>query len=271
MEVSDMMDRLAAPFDQRDIKWLPKTVKNNRALAMPYINARAVMDRLDEVFSLIGWQDNYDVLNDGSVVCRLAVMFNDVWITKTDVGSPSEQPDAGDRLKAAFSDSLKRSAVKLGVGRYLSKIPPIWADYDPQKKMFVGVPALPHWALPKPKGQAKPTQVSQPVQQPTVVEKPGGVGQAANESRVSSDRPAGEQQQEVYEEFLSSLNKAESESEVLGIGGLIKAKMVSDKEAMADVHLSKLRDQMKESLEFFRSQGSEAGGGADGDAESGPY
>ncbi len=268
-----MMDRLSEPFAERDVRWLPKTAKGNRALAMPYINARAVMDRLDEVFSLIGWQDNYDVLNDGSVVCRLAVMFNDVWITKTDVGSPSEQPDAGDRLKAAFSDSLKRSAVKLGVGRYLSKIPPIWADYDPQKKMFVGVPALPHWALPKPKGQAKSAQTSPPVQQPTVVEKPGGGGQFANQS--AHGKTLAERQQDVYEEFLSSLNKAESESEVLGIGGLIKAKMVSDGSAMADVHLAKLRDQMKESLEFFRSQGAEAGteagGDADGDAQSGPY
>jgi len=264
-----MMDRLAMPFEIRDVKFLPKNVRGNRALAMPYISARNVMDRLDEVFEICGWQDNYDVLNDGSVVCRLAVMIGEVWVTKTDVGSPSEQPDAGDRLKAAFSDGLKRAAVKLGVGRYLYSIPPIWADYDPQKKMFVGVPALPHWALPKAKGQAKPAQVSQPVQQPAVVEKPGGGGQAANQSAHGKTLP--ERQQDVYEEFLSSLNKAESESEVLGIGGLIKAKMVSDEWAMTDVHLSKLRDQMKESLEFFRNQGTEAGGDADGDAQSGPY
>lgn len=262
-----MMTRLSEPFAERDVRWLPKTVKQNRALAMPYINARAVMDRLDEVFSLVGWQDNYDVLNDGSVVCRLAVMLNDVWITKTDVGSPSEQPDAGDRLKAAFSDSLKRSAVKLGVGRYLSKIPPIWADYDPQKKMFVGVPQLPNWALPKPKGQAKPAQSSPPVQQPTTVEKPGGGGQAANGGSQSDSRPLAERQQGVYEGFLMSLNKAESESEVLGIGGLIKAKMVSDQTAMDQSQLQKLRDQMTESLEFFRNQGE----GGDDSEDAGPY
>jgi hypothetical protein len=34
---------------------------------------------------------------------------------RTDVGSRSEQPDGGDRLKAAFSDALKRAAVKFGI------------------------------------------------------------------------------------------------------------------------------------------------------------
>ena len=33
--------------------------------------------------------------------------LGDEWVTKVDVGGPSEQPDGGDRLKAAFSDVLK--------------------------------------------------------------------------------------------------------------------------------------------------------------------
>jgi hypothetical protein len=41
-------------------------------------------------------------------------------LTKVDVGGPSEQPDGGDWLKAAFSDALKRAAVKFGVGRHLA-------------------------------------------------------------------------------------------------------------------------------------------------------
>jgi hypothetical protein len=40
-----------------------------------------------------------------------------------DVGGPSEQPDEGDRVKAAFSDALKRAAVKFGIGRYLYRLP----------------------------------------------------------------------------------------------------------------------------------------------------
>jgi hypothetical protein len=33
--------------------------------------------------------------------------------------------------------------VKFGVGRYLSRLPPLWADYDAQKKRFVKEPQLP--------------------------------------------------------------------------------------------------------------------------------
>src|SRR5215470_15583359 len=70
------------------------------------------------------------------------------WITKVDVGGPSEQPDGGDRLKAAFSDALKRAAVKFGVGRYLYRLPAQWVDYDAQRKQFVKPPTLPAGAKP---------------------------------------------------------------------------------------------------------------------------
>jgi hypothetical protein len=64
------------------------------------------------------------------------------------VGGQSEQPDGGDRTKAAFSDALMRAAVKFGVGRYLYRLPSQWCDYDPQTRRFVKEPALPAWALP---------------------------------------------------------------------------------------------------------------------------
>jgi hypothetical protein len=86
-------------------------------------------------------------LPDGSVVCRLRLKIGGEWITKVDVGGPSEQPDGGDRLKAAFSDALKRAAVKFGIGRYLYRLPQQWVDYDdPQNRMFSKDPTLPAFA-----------------------------------------------------------------------------------------------------------------------------
>ena len=147
----DLADRLAEPFEVREVKFKPQSVKGNRALAMAYIDARHVMDRLDDVLGVENWADAYEIVPDGSVVCRLSLKIGGEWITKTDVGSPSEQPDGGDRLKAAFSDALKRAAVKFGIGRYLYRLPAVWADYDPQKRGFSSAPALPAWALPKAK------------------------------------------------------------------------------------------------------------------------
>lgn len=125
----------------------------NRALAIPYLNARAVQDCLDDVLGIDGWEDSYEVLPDGSVVCTLRVRIGERWLSKVDVGGPSEQPDEGDRRKAAFSDALKRAAVKFGIGRYLYGLGKVWADFDPAKKQFVKPPQLPASALPA----AKPT------------------------------------------------------------------------------------------------------------------
>src|SRR5262245_31039467 len=140
--------RLAEPFDPSEVKFKPQVVKNNKALAMAYVDARVIQDRLDDVLGVDGWQDAFELLPDGSAVCRLSCKLGAEWLTKVDVGSPSEQPDPGDRVKAAFSDALKRAAVKFGVGRYLYRLPAQWADYDPTKRQFVRLPQLPDWARP---------------------------------------------------------------------------------------------------------------------------
>jgi hypothetical protein len=139
---------LATPFEPSKVKFKPAVVSGNRALALAYVDVRAIQDRLDDVLGVERWQDEYEVLPDGSVVCKLRLRLGDEWITKMDVGGPSGQPDEGDRRKAAFSDALKRAAVKFGVGRYLYRLPSQWVDYDPQKRQFVRTPTLPRSALP---------------------------------------------------------------------------------------------------------------------------
>jgi hypothetical protein len=140
-------DALAVPFRESEIKFKPQAVKGNLALALAYVDVRVIMDRLDEVLGIENWQDHYQLLPNHSVMCRLRLRIGERWITKADVGSPSEQPDSGDRLKAAFSDALKRAAVKFGIGRYLYRLPQQWVDYDPGRKQFVNRPRLPGWAM----------------------------------------------------------------------------------------------------------------------------
>lgn len=148
MHPDDVAAAMAADFDPSEVKWKPQTVNGNRALAIGFVDARVIMDRLDDVAGVDGWQDHYECLPDGAVVCRLKVRIRGEWITKEDVGGQSEQPDEGDRRKAAFSDALKRAAVKFGMGRYLYRLKPQWVDYDPQKRQFVGVPRLPASSSP---------------------------------------------------------------------------------------------------------------------------
>jgi len=75
--------------------------------------------------------------------CRSSCNVGETWIEKADVGGASGQPDAGDRHKAAFSDALKRAAVKFGIGRYLYSLAPQWRDWNPQSKTFGKAPPAP--------------------------------------------------------------------------------------------------------------------------------
>ncbi len=185
VDVNEVAAALAAPFDPAEVKFKPQTVAGNRALAVPFVDARVIQDRLDDVLGVMGWQDSYECLPDGSVVCRLRIRLGAEWITKEDVGGQSEQPDEGDRRKAAFSDALKRAAVKFGIGRYLYRMKPQWVDYDPQKRQFVRVPTLPmapetvaeKKAL-KAKAAEKPAE--QPAEQPAEPAKGGSRGMPAN-------------------------------------------------------------------------------------------
>jgi hypothetical protein len=162
--VQTVTDALAEPFDPSEVRFKPAVVSGNRALALAYVDARVIQDRLDDVLGVAGWQDDYECLTDGSVVCRLRLRLGEEWVTKVDVGGPSEQPDGGDRMKAAFSDALKRAAVKFGIGRYLYRLPSQWMDYDPQRRQFTRTPTIPAWAqpaaqksVPTPPNQSAPT------------------------------------------------------------------------------------------------------------------
>jgi hypothetical protein len=153
---ANLANMLAAPFAADEIKWKPQCVKGNRALAIAYLDARLVEDRLDAVFGPGGWQDSYSVLASGDVVCTLRVRIDGEWIEKSDVGGQSEQQDEGDRMKAAFSDALKRASVKLGVGRYLYRLGGQWVDYDEKARQFKRTPTLPAWVMPNANGSHQP-------------------------------------------------------------------------------------------------------------------
>ncbi len=73
MELDDLLDELAKPFDPGRVCWKPQATHGNRALAVAYADARTYQDRLNEVAGA-DWSDDYQVLGDGAVVlCRLSV------------------------------------------------------------------------------------------------------------------------------------------------------------------------------------------------------
>jgi hypothetical protein len=150
--------KLAAPFPAAAVGWKPKQKEpdaQGRILAVAYLVGHVIEERLDEVLGPDGWEDAYQPIADGCVLCTLAVRFIACTrVVRQGIGAPSKQDDAGDRLKAAETQSLKRAAVKLGIGRYVARLPRLYLAYDKTKKRLTETPSLPAWALPG--GSGKP-------------------------------------------------------------------------------------------------------------------
>lgn len=116
MKASDL-PKLAAPFPKEDIHWRAQTVtrEGNKALALAYVDARDVMERLDIVCGPEGWQTEHADAGGGRLVCRIGILVDGEWIWKSDgAGATDVEADKG-----AFSDAFKRAAVPWGVARYL--------------------------------------------------------------------------------------------------------------------------------------------------------
>jgi len=100
---------LKIPFANH--KWR-KGYKGGKDLV--YIDARDVMNRLDEVFGVGGWESHYESVG-GRMICKLSCRIDGQWITKSDgAGDTDIEGDKG-----GISDALKRAAVLWGIGRYL--------------------------------------------------------------------------------------------------------------------------------------------------------
>lgn len=91
------------------------TTKEPWAKILCYIDARAVMDRLDEVVGTANWSDTYLQGPSGGNICRLALKLDNEWVWKEDVADNTDV----EGIKGGISDAFKRAAVKWGIGRYL--------------------------------------------------------------------------------------------------------------------------------------------------------
>lgn len=126
-----MLAALSAEFPREAISWRAQSVtkEGNKAMALAYIDARDVMDRLDAVCGPENWQDRYE-FHGPRTVCYLSIRVGEEWITKADGAGDSDV----EAEKGAISDALKRAAVKWGIGRYLYAIETPWVPCESYEK-----------------------------------------------------------------------------------------------------------------------------------------
>lgn len=109
---------------------------------LPFITARGIQQRLDDVFGVDGWKPVYEVIPDVGVICTLHGKIGDVEVVKSD-GAEFTQVSP---LKGGFSSALKRAASVMGIGRYLYELNEVTVNLH--KKKFYGKIVLPDAYLP---------------------------------------------------------------------------------------------------------------------------
>lgn len=131
---------LKAPFAPHKISWRIGSTNGDKTkgMALAYIDARDVQDRLDEVCGVEGWQCRYVPMHDKKTVCEIGIRIYRVntdaseWIWKSDGAGDSDI----EAEKGALSDSFKRAAVRWGIGRYLYDLDSPWVAIEAAGRSF---------------------------------------------------------------------------------------------------------------------------------------
>lgn len=133
------LHRLSLPFPRAAIHWRiqGKPFERNgthSAMALAYLDARDVMDRLDDVCGPDRWQSHFEETAKGRVICKLSidVSGNGDWVTKSDGAGDTDVEGE----KGGISDALKRAAVSWGIGRYLYRLESPWVACEINAKGF---------------------------------------------------------------------------------------------------------------------------------------
>jgi len=132
------IDKLSAPFPADKVSWRVGSTTGDKAkgMALAYIDARDVMDRLDEVCGPENWQCKYPHATN-KTCCEIAIKFDDEWVSKSNgAGDTDVEGDKG-----AFSDAFKRAAVLWGVGRYLYDLGNTWVEIEQRGRSYTIKPS----------------------------------------------------------------------------------------------------------------------------------
>ena len=134
--------QLLLPFPASDIEWRTAytTKDKTKGFAVPFVNSRAIQERLDKIFGPENWQNEFTVApsaesNSSAYVCAISVYSpeRNEWIKESDgAGATDIEP-----VKGGLSGALKRAASVLGIGRYLYSLEGMWVEIEPRGGSFV--------------------------------------------------------------------------------------------------------------------------------------
>jgi hypothetical protein len=195
----NIFDQLKRPFPENKIHWRVgstnakklgcKPWEATQGSALAYIDARDVMQRLDEVMGPAGWQCRYPLAAGELLICEVGLKIP---VYEDDMGTPEwiwKANGAGDTQveaeKGKCSDAFKRAAVLWGIGRYLYYLPFSWVDLENGKLKYN--PPLPVWATPEGWDMATAKKEAKDAGHPQVVAEREPQEKATKEQRAALD------------------------------------------------------------------------------------
>lgn len=127
---------LKSPFNPTLISWRCGATNGDKTkgIALAYLNARDVMERLDEVCGVSGWQARYPFIG----CCEIGInilspaALGAEWVWKSNGAGQSDI----EAEKGQYSDAFKRAAVLWGIGRYLYDLPNTWYPIEPHGRSY---------------------------------------------------------------------------------------------------------------------------------------
>lgn len=140
--MNEISKKLKAPFKNEELEFRIGALNSDKTmgLAFPYVQARAIQERLDKVVGIGNWKAEYREIQ-GGFICRLAIKLDDEWIEKEDGASSTEF----ESVKGGISSAFKRVASSgFGIGRYLYNARNKWFPIKSQGKSytFISTPVL---------------------------------------------------------------------------------------------------------------------------------
>ena len=133
--MSDLLKKLREPFRKEELEFRVGVTNNDKSmgLALAYVQARAIQNRLDELFGVDGWTVSYKEISAG-FICSLSIKINDRWVTKEDGAGMTEY----ESVKGGISNAFKRVASSgFGIGRYLYNAKKNWYPIRQQGKGYI--------------------------------------------------------------------------------------------------------------------------------------
>jgi len=129
------LTKLSLPFPANKIHWRVGATSGDKkkGIALAYVDARDVMQRLDEVVGRGNWQDDYPWSDGKKLVCRIGIKIDGEWVWKAN-GAGDTHVEAE---KGAFSDAFKRAGVLWGIAQYLYDLPNTWVELEAQGRSYV--------------------------------------------------------------------------------------------------------------------------------------